>query len=297
MIKGKNIIKRMNLKEFNSYENLKLDSERALYSVNKAYIAKCVFDGPNDGESALKESKNVYIIDCDFRLRYPFWHVFNAKILNSKMTDTCRAPLWYGKQILIDNCIIKGIKAVRECEDISLNNCEINSNEFGWFTNKITIKYSRINSEYPFLNSLNLFMDNIELNGKYSFQYTKNVEIYNSVLNTKDAFWHCKDVVVRDSILHGEYLGWYSENLKLINCKIISRQPLCYAKNLIVENCEMIECELAFENSDVNAVISGEIKSVKNPHSGYIYADSIAELIIDENQSVDASCIVETKQD
>ena len=35
------------------------DEERALYAVDGAEIRECTFAGPADGESALKEAKNI----------------------------------------------------------------------------------------------------------------------------------------------------------------------------------------------------------------------------------------------
>ena len=37
------------------YEALTLDEERALYGLDGAEVVRCVFEGPADGESALKE--------------------------------------------------------------------------------------------------------------------------------------------------------------------------------------------------------------------------------------------------
>ena len=41
-------------------------------------------------------------------------------------------------------------------------------------------------------------------------------------------------------------------------------------------------CDLSFENSEVEATVSGSIDSVKNPVKGFIHADAIGEVIIDE---------------
>ncbi|MBP1909481.1 DUF3737 family protein [Methanolobus bombayensis] len=277
----------------NEFKDLILDEERALYAIQNATITHCTFDGLADGESALKESADICVYDCDFRLRYPFWHVRDAQIENSRMTDTCRAALWYSNQVTIKDSHMGGIKAVRECEDITIENSNIVSSEFGWLSHRLTIKNSELESEYPFFYSTDILLDNFVLNGKYSFQYVENVEISNSRLDTKDAFWHSKNVTVSDSIVKGEYLGWYSENLKLVRCKIIGTQPLCYAKNLVLEDCEMIDCDLAFEYSDVHATITGPITSVKNPRSGHISADSIGEVILDDNKLTDDSCVIE----
>lgn len=53
------------------YKDLTLDEERALYGVTDAVIANCAFEGPADGESALKETRNVRVADSRFCLRYP----------------------------------------------------------------------------------------------------------------------------------------------------------------------------------------------------------------------------------
>ncbi|MDK2947377.1 Protein of unknown function [Methanolobus vulcani] len=290
--KGKNMSQKTN-----EFKDLILDEERALYAIQNATISHCTFDGPADGESALKESADIYVSDCDFRLRYPFWHVRNAQIENSRMTDTCRAALWYSNQVTIKDSQMGGIKAVRECKDITIENSTIVSPEFGWLSHELVIKNSELESEYPFFYSSNILLDNFVLSGKYSFQYVENVEIRNSRLDTKDAFWHSKNVTVSDSIVKGEYLGWYSENLKLVRCKIIGTQPLCYAKGLILEDCEMIDCDLSFEYSDVHATIAGSITSVKNPRSGHIIADSIGDIIQDDNQLTDVSCMIEVREE
>ena len=47
------------------------DEERALYGLRNAEVSHCLFDGPADGESALKEASDVEVLDCTFRLRYP----------------------------------------------------------------------------------------------------------------------------------------------------------------------------------------------------------------------------------
>jgi hypothetical protein len=57
----------------------------------------------------------------------------------------------------------------------------------------------------------------------------------------------------------------------------------------------MRDCDLSFEYSDVHAAITGSITSVKNPRSGHIIADSIGEVILDDNQLADDSCLIEVR--
>ena len=267
-----------------NYENLILDEERALYGISDSIVKNCRFDGKADGESALKEASRIQVENCYMNLRYPFWHVSEAKISNCELTENCRAALWYDKNISIENCKLNGIKALRECEAIRLTNSSVSSPEFIWKCRNLTVENVKIaESEYPFFEVTDAKIKNLSMKGKYSFQYDENIEIEDSNLDTKDAFWHTKNVTVRNSVIKGEYLGWYSENLTLINCRIVGTQPFCYCKNLVLENCTMENCDLAFERSTVNATVSGKIDSVKNPLSGKIVADEIGEIIMEES--------------
>ena len=274
------------------FENKQYDEERALYGIKDSEVVKCVFDGEADGESALKECRSITVSDCDFRLRYPLWHVEGGELDDIRMTETCRAALWYCKDLKIHNSKMYGIKALRECEDVTLCDCDINSAEFGWRCRNIKVSNTSLSSEYPFFECKNMEFDGFRLQGKYSFQYVENAVMRNCELKTKDAFWHAKDVTVYDSVIAGEYLGWYSENLRLVRCKISGTQPLCYCKGLVLEDCETEGCDLSFEKSDVRATVKGNIVSVKNPISGYIRADSIGEIILDDEHKTISTCKV-----
>lgn len=264
------------------YSNIKTDLERAFYGVTDATLENCVFEGPADGESALKETKNVKVLSCEFNLRYPMWHLEGGELQNIKMSSTCRAALWYDKDITIKDSEMLGIKALRECDNVVINGSKIDSAEFGWFCRNVKIQNTELTSEYPFLHTADMELDGFTLHGKYSFQYVENVVIRNSELFTKDAFWHSKNVTVYDSVIKGEYLGWYAKDLTLVRCKVIGTQPLCYVDGLKMIDCEMIDCDLSFENSTVDAVILGKVDSVKNPAGGKIVADVIGEIIMDE---------------
>lgn len=277
------------------YKDKQFDEERALYGIKGAKIENCIFDGPADGESALKESRDIEVEKSVFRLRYPFWHTTNGVLSNITMTDTCRAALWYDENIVINDSILGGIKALRECKNITLKNCDISSKEFCWRCSEVTIDGGSLESEYPFFECSGMTVENFYMKGKYSFQYVKGLHIKNCNFDTKDAFWHAEDVVVEDSTIKGEYLGWYAKNLKFINCKIIGTQPLCYCDGLVLENCEMLDTDLSFENSYVEADIKGHIISVKNPTGGFIKADSIGEIILDEYLRPGSDCRITTK--
>lgn len=258
------------------------DEERALYGQENVTLERCKIDGPADGESALKECENIVAKGCYFNLRYPLWHDVGVEIVGCEMTELCRAALWYSRDVKIDNCKLNGIKALRECENITMQNCDVNSVEFGWFCKNLSLKDSAFVGEYFLLRSQDLRLENVSLKGKYSFQYVTDMVIERCNLDTKDAFWHAKNVVVKNSIVKGEYLGWYAENLTFENCTIIGTQPLCYCKGLKLVNCKMIDCDLAFERSEVEADVCSHVVSIKNVTSGLVTVDSVGEVIADE---------------
>jgi hypothetical protein len=271
------------------YKELVLDEERALYNQKNIDVINCKFDGPKDGESALKECEEVHIRDCYFNLRYPFWHTKKAALENCELTENCRAAFWYCNYSAVNHSKLNGIKAFRECKYTVIANSEIDSKEFGWRCSRLNFSDCKINSEYFCFETNYIYAEKIDFTGKYSFQYCKDVIIKNSVLKTKDAFWHANNVKVYDSVLEGEYLGWYSKNLTLIRCHIKGTQPLCYCKNLKLIDCTMENTDLSFEYSSVKADINGNIVSVKNPRKGYINAHSINE-IVHENDKYKGNC-------
>ena len=179
-------------------ENQIFDEERALYNLKDTEVRNCTFAGPKDGESVLKETRNIKVVDSKFSLRYPLWHAKGYELVNSEFDENTRAPIWYSHDGLIDKCNLNGIKLLRECTNTKVTNSNIISPEFGWKCNNIEMKDTKITSEYIFLDSKNVKLENVEFQGKYSFQYVENLEIENSSLDTKDALWHSKNVTVRD---------------------------------------------------------------------------------------------------
>ena len=261
------------------------DEERAFYDSHDIHLQNCVFEGPADGESALKESSNVLTEDCFYRLRYPFWHDTTLKIVRCELTPACRAAIWYSQDVEIVDSRLHGIKAMRECHDVTLRGCDVISPEFGWSVSGMRMEDCTAESEYFMMRSDHLRLQNVRFKGKYSFQYVKDVVVENCELDTKDAFWHAENVTVRNSVVKGEYLAWYSDGLTLDHCKIIGTQPLCYCKNLTLIDCEMVDTDLAFEKSDVEASLTAPIVSIKNPRSGHITVPAVGEIIRDDAAS------------
>ena len=101
----------------NVISNKNFDLERSLYNLKNTRVENCTFKGENDGESVLKETHNIEVVKCLFSLRYPLWHAHTFKMLDSKMDEATRAPIWYSNNGEIVNSTIYGVKAVRESKN------------------------------------------------------------------------------------------------------------------------------------------------------------------------------------
>ena len=249
-------------------KNQVFDEERALYGEEDAVIRGCTFDGPADGESALKECSGIRVEDSTFRLRYPFWHDRGLEIDRCTLTEGCRAALWYSQGIRVTSSTLGGIKALRECHGASISHSTITSPEFGWRSHDVSMEDVRAQGEYFMFESTGLRFKDVDFSGKYSFQYIRDAVFEDCAFDTKDAFWHAEDVVVRNCTVRGEYLAWYSRNVRFERCRIIGTQPLCYCDGLQLVDCVMEDTDLAFERSHVEASLLTSPVSIKNPLTG-----------------------------
>lgn len=250
------------------------------------------------GESALKECSDITAINCRFEGKYPFWHVDRFEIEDCLFTPGARAALWYSKNLVMRNTRVEAPKMFREMSHLRLENVRIpDAQETMWHVDHVNLRDVEVaNADYLFMHSSDIDIDRYRQQGNYSFQYCRNVVIRNAVIDSKDAFWNTEDVTLVDCRLTGEYLGWHSHRLRLVRCHISGTQPLCYCHDLVMEDCTMApDCDLAFEESTLSATVKGNITSVKNPTSGSICADSIGEIILDENIKAPADCRITVK--
>ncbi|EOH94158.1 DUF3737 family protein [Enterococcus pallens] len=259
-----------------------LTGERALFKRNNLIVKNTVFE---DGESPLKESSNLEIIDSIFRWKYPLWYCENVELSNTTLLETARSGIWYTNNISISDSMLEAPKTFRRAKDIQLTNVHMpKAEETFWNCENITLTNVQAEGNYFAMNSKNITATDFSLSGNYAFDGAENIEIHHSKLISKDAFWNCKDVTVYDSVIIGEYLGWNSKNLRFVNCYIESEQGLCYVENLVIENGRIVNTDLAFEYSTVNVTAFTSIDSVKNPISGSIKAKNIGELIMEKSE-------------
>ena len=230
------------------------DGERPLYE-SRDIVLRCVTIG--EGESGLKESRGVKAMDCRFEGMYVLWECEDVECTNCHFAASDRAPIWYSRRLRLTDCTLDAPKAFREIDGLTIERIRMTDGaEAFWFCRHGKISDLRIeNGHYPFFQSHQLQITNLQLRSKYAFQYARDIEIRNAVLDTKDAFWNSENVTVYDSDLKGEYLGWYAKNLRLVRCRISGTQPLCYCENLILEDCTFApDADRALERSSYTVI-------------------------------------------
>ncbi len=262
----------------------RLTGERALFAARDCEIEETIFD---DGESPLKESRNISLRACMFKWKYPLWYAKEIDVRDSTWFDMARAGVWYSERVRVTDCAIEAPKNFRRCHDLTLRHVSFaNAAETLWECDCVTLSDVTAKGDYFAMNSRNMTADNLTLYGNYSFDGCRNLTVRNSRLLSKDAFWNCEDVRAENCFISGEYLGWNTKRLTLVDCTVESLQGLCYVEDLVLRNCRLLNTTLAFEYSTVDAEIVGRVDSVKNPTSGRIVADEIGELIL-ESERID----------
>ncbi len=259
-----------------------LTGERALFKAVDLEIYDTIFI---DGESPLKESKDIKLYNCMFKWKYPMWYANDIVVNDTYWFENARAGVWYTNNITVKKAIIDAPKNFRRCQNVMLEEVVFsNALETLWNCNNVFISNVSVKGDYFLMNSNNVNIENLAIVGNYPFDGVKNMLIKNAKMLSKDAFWNCENVTVYDSYISGEYLGWNSKNLTFINCTIESLQGMCYIENLKMINCKLINTTLAFEYSSVEAQIDSKIDSVLNPSSGTIKALAIDNLIIEKDK-------------
>ena len=225
------------------------DGERPLYESRGLRLERVRI---GEGESGLKESRQIEAVDCEFEGKYVIWECEDVECRSCHFAESDRAPLWYDRNLRLYDCLIDAPKAFREVDGFTLERIRIlNGEETFWYCRNGQLTDLKIeNGTYAFMHAKDLHISQLWLNGKYVFQYAKNIEIHNAVLDSKDAFWESENCTVYDSTIRGEYLGWYAKNLRLVRCRISGTQPLCYCQNLIMEDCVLApDADRAYEKS------------------------------------------------
>ena len=260
----------------------RLTGERALFRSKDLSIEYSIFA---DGESPLKESRDISLKNTSFQWKYPLWYCRNITVQDCDFAEMARAGIWYTDNITVADTLYEAPKGFRRVKGLTLRNVDLpHAEETLWHCSDVTLENVVAKGDYFAMNCDHMKLDQFRLVGNYCFDGCHDVEVHHAKMLSKDAFWNCENIMVYDSYFCGEYLGWNSRNVTFVNCVIESLQGMCYMDNVVMKNCRLLNTTLAFEYSTADVETAGRIESVKNPSAGVIRAGEIGELILNEKE-------------
>lgn len=260
----------------------RLTGERALFRSKDLSIEYSIFA---DGESPLKESRDISLKNTSFQWKYPLWYCRNITVQDCDFAEMARAGIWYTDNITVADTLYEAPKGFRRVNGLTLRNVDLpHAEETLWHCSDVTLENVVAKGDYFAMNCDHMKLDQFRLVGNYCFDGCHDVEVHHAKMLSKDAFWNCENIMVYDSYICGEYLGWNSRNVTFVNCVIESLQGMCYMDNVVMKNCRLLNTTLAFEYSTADVETAGRIESVKNPSAGVIRAGEIGELILNEKE-------------
>ena len=160
-----------------------LTGERALFKCRDTHISDSSFF---DGESPLKESKNILVERCTFSWKYPLWYSSSINVFNSRFTAEARAGIWYTSSIVVKDVIYEAVKGFRKCNNLILENVTFNDKDVTetlWNCHSVTIKNVKIGGPYFGMGCSSVKIDNLYIDANMKIKiniiipYLKNDHI------------------------------------------------------------------------------------------------------------------------
>jgi hypothetical protein len=125
--------------------------ERTLFHGEGLDISHSVF---RDGESPLKESRDVKLHDSSFEWKYPLWYTRQAEVRGGELLDTARSGIWYTHGIAMTDTLIAAPKTFRRSSDITLDHVSMpNAQETLWTCEHVAMSDVQANGDYFGMNS------------------------------------------------------------------------------------------------------------------------------------------------
>ena len=126
--------------------NKHLEGERSLFRCQDAFIKDCIFA---NGESPLKEGRNLLVDGCTFDYKYPLWYGKGHEVKNCTFHLRSRSGIWYTDDSYFHDLDIQAPKEFRRCNNIRLENIVFSlAEETLWNCTKIKRKNIQVKGDY-----------------------------------------------------------------------------------------------------------------------------------------------------
>ena len=120
--------------------------ERALFNSSNLNIENARFF---DGESPLKESKDILLLGCEFGWKYPLWYCRDVRLTDTVLLESARSGIWYTHGIEMKSCSINAPKTFRRSSGIRLSGVTMpNAQETMWNCSNIELSDVTVSGDY-----------------------------------------------------------------------------------------------------------------------------------------------------
>ena len=163
-----------------------LTGERALFQGHDLRITDTIFD---DGESPLKESRNIELYGSMFKWKYPLWYSENITVKNCTWFEMARAGVWYTGNMTVTDLTLYGNYSFDGAKNVEIHNSRLLSKDAFWNSENVTVYDSFISGEYLGWNAKNLTLINCTVESLQGMCYIENLVMKNChLINTTLAF-------------------------------------------------------------------------------------------------------------
>ena len=145
-----------------------------------------------NGVKAIRECKNIKIIDSTFNSEEFCWRSDNIEVENTKITGFY--AFFQCKNIKIKNMTFKGKYSFQYVENMVIDDSDLDTKDAFWHTKNVVVRNSKIIGEYLGWYSENLTLVNCHIKGTQPLCYCKNLNIIDCTFEDCDLSFEYSEV-------------------------------------------------------------------------------------------------------
>lgn len=172
-------------------------------------------------------------------------------------------PLFASHHLLLRNVTIHaGESAIKECSDITAENCRFEGKYPFWHVNGFRIANCIFTpgARAALWYSQNLVMTDTIIEAPKMFREMQGIKLSNvKIPDAQETLWHCSDVTIDNTeVANADYLFMHSANISIHNYTQHGNYSFQYCKNVDIRN-SIIYSKDAFWNTDNVTVRDSEL--------------------------------------
>ena len=147
------------------------EGERPLFGAEHLSIQDTIF---GEGESPLKESRDISLEGSIFQWKYPLWYSKNIAVKDGTWAEMARAGVRYTDDMTVERALIEAPKNFRRCRRLTLKEVALpNALETLWHCTDVTLDHVMAKGDYFAMDCENMKIQDFQLAGNYSFDGAK----------------------------------------------------------------------------------------------------------------------------